>query len=259
MTALHSKASSLVTISVNGVVVQRVSGASNIPQKPLYVRLHARSTEYHAMAEGGEFRSFIKDFAYIPAESHSLDSNTAENVADSSSSSSTPTERAQQPLQLQLQHLRHTPRHAQLHHALSTLAWVDSEGATRSGLASSSVVCNVTSYGAIPFGTTNATHAGPSSTVAIQAAIDDCSNKGGGVVLLPEEHGAFVSGALFLRSNVTVYIGKGTTLLGATAIDAFASDATARLVIPPHRPNQRRAWRLKMSVARCCQRATFQC
>ena len=60
--------STSVTISVNGKVARRVTEAAEIPQKPLYVRLHARSTEYNAMAEGDSFESFIEEFSYTPAK-----------------------------------------------------------------------------------------------------------------------------------------------------------------------------------------------
>lgn len=56
-----------VTLSVNGAVARKVTGAANVPQKPLHVRLHARSTEYHAMSEGGAFESFIEEFSFEPA------------------------------------------------------------------------------------------------------------------------------------------------------------------------------------------------
>lgn len=56
-----------VTISVNGQVARRVSGAANVPQKPLYVRLHARSTEYTKMLEDATFKSFIEEFSFTPA------------------------------------------------------------------------------------------------------------------------------------------------------------------------------------------------
>ena len=60
-----------VTISVNGRVARRVSGAANVPQKPLYVRLHARSTYYNGMAEGTAFKSFIEVFSFTPAKKYS--------------------------------------------------------------------------------------------------------------------------------------------------------------------------------------------
>ena len=59
--------STAVSISVNGNVVRRVSGTASIPQKPLYVRLHARSTEYNSMMEGSSFESFIEEFSFTPA------------------------------------------------------------------------------------------------------------------------------------------------------------------------------------------------
>jgi hypothetical protein len=55
-----------VTIRVNGDVVRRVSDPAGVPQRPLYARLHARSTEYNAMAEGAAFESFIEEFSYTP-------------------------------------------------------------------------------------------------------------------------------------------------------------------------------------------------
>ena len=55
-----------VTIRVNGNVARRVSDPANVPQKPLYVRLHARSTEYNGMAEGATFESFIEEFSFTP-------------------------------------------------------------------------------------------------------------------------------------------------------------------------------------------------
>ena len=60
--------SSSVTISVNGKVARKVSGAENVPQKPLYVRLHARSTEYNGMSEGSAFESHIAELSYVPLQ-----------------------------------------------------------------------------------------------------------------------------------------------------------------------------------------------
>jgi hypothetical protein len=59
--------SSAVTISVNGKVVRKVTGAANVPQNPLYVRLHARSTEYNSMQEGSTFKSYIEEFSFTPS------------------------------------------------------------------------------------------------------------------------------------------------------------------------------------------------
>ena len=51
------------------------------------------------------------------------------------------------------------------------------------------------------------------STKAIQNAIDNCAKSGGGVVTL--RPGSYVTGALFLRSNVHLRIDKDVTLLGS--------------------------------------------
>ena len=102
--------------------------------------------------------------------------------------------------------------------------WVDSAGERRLG-GRSEMLCNITSYGAVP-GSSNSTHAGPSSTRAIQAAIDDCgAHAGGGTVVVPAGL-TFVSGSLFLRSNITLRVEAGATLLGATALDAWRTDSS---------------------------------
>jgi polygalacturonase len=50
-------------------------------------------------------------------------------------------------------------------------------------------------------------------TKAIQAAIDDCAAKGGGTVTLTK--GTYVSAPLILKSNVTLDVAAGATLLGS--------------------------------------------
>lgn len=67
--------------------------------------------------------------------------------------------------------------------------------------------CNVRSYGAKGDGSTK-------DTKAIQSAIDDCAQKGGGTVLLGG--GAFLSGPIVLKSNITLEIQKDSKLLGST-------------------------------------------
>lgn len=57
------------------------------------------------------------------------------------------------------------------------------------------------------------------NTAALQRAIDACGNLAeGGTVLLPAGGGSFVSGSLWLKSNLTFRIEKGSTLLGGTAM-----------------------------------------
>jgi len=71
---------------------------------------------------------------------------------------------------------------------------------------------NVTSYGAKADGKTI-------NTVAIQKAIDDCSSKGGGIVLFPQ--GTFVSGTLFLKSNVTLHLSHNSILKGSGRLEDY--------------------------------------
>jgi polygalacturonase len=68
-------------------------------------------------------------------------------------------------------------------------------------------VCNVRHYGAKGDGTTK-------DTAAIQAAIDACANKGGGTVTLPA--GNYLSAPIVLKSNITLHLDEGATLLGST-------------------------------------------
>ena len=56
-------------------------------------------------------------------------------------------------------------------------------------------------------------------TAAIQKAIDTCATAGGGKVLL--QGGQFLSGTIRLKSNVTLYVEAGATLLGSTDITDY--------------------------------------
>jgi exo-poly-alpha-galacturonosidase len=71
-------------------------------------------------------------------------------------------------------------------------------------------VYNILDYGAKDDTLTN-------NTKAIQAAINACTE--GGTVYIPK--GVFVSGALFLKSNMTLYVEKGGTLKGSTAVEDY--------------------------------------
>ena len=59
-------------------------------------------------------------------------------------------------------------------------------------------------------------------TDAIQRAIDQCSNNGGGVVVVPS--GRFLIGTVYLKSNVELSLSAGATLLGSTDISNYATD-----------------------------------
>src|SRR5258708_38611924 len=50
-------------------------------------------------------------------------------------------------------------------------------------------------------------------TKAIQAAIDNCAAKGGGTVSLTK--GVYVSAPILLKSNITLNVAAGATLLGS--------------------------------------------
>jgi hypothetical protein len=73
--------------------------------------------------------------------------------------------------------------------------------------AAAPTVYNVRDYGALPDGKTLA-------TAAIQRAIDAAGAAGGGTVSLPA--GTFRSGTLHLKSNVTLSLEPGATLLGSS-------------------------------------------
>ena len=64
----------------------------------------------------------------------------------------------------------------------------------------------ITDYGAVP---------GINSlqTEKIQSAIDKCFSEGGGEVIIPE--GTFMTGAIRLRSNVTLHLLKNACLKGS--------------------------------------------
>ena len=64
-------------------------------------------------------------------------------------------------------------------------------------------VYNVIDYGAVADNQTV-------NTTAIQKAINDCSAQGGGSVYI--SGGTYLTGTLFLKDNVTLYIEKGDTL-----------------------------------------------
>lgn len=69
-----------------------------------------------------------------------------------------------------------------------------------------SIKYDVTQYGAIP-------NDDRQDTAAIQSAIDACAAAGGGVVRIPA--GVFLSGALFIRDNITLHLEEGAILKGS--------------------------------------------
>jgi len=73
-------------------------------------------------------------------------------------------------------------------------------------------VIDVTTTGVIGDGSTL-------NTASIQKAIDDCAAAGGGTILFPP--GRYVTGTIQIRSNITLRLGKGATLLGSTNADDY--------------------------------------
>ena len=81
-------------------------------------------------------------------------------------------------------------------------------------------VCDVTKYGAKGNGKTK-------DTIAIQKAIDDCSaGAGGGTVHVPE--GTYVIAPISLKSNMTLHMVKGATLLGSPDMADYPKAMFAR-------------------------------
>lgn len=79
--------------------------------------------------------------------------------------------------------------------------------------AAAQKICDVKAYGAKGDGATK-------DTVAIQKAIDDCSQAGGGTVRLTGAT-TFVSAPLDLKSNITLEIDKGVTLAASSDHEDF--------------------------------------
>jgi polygalacturonase len=85
-------------------------------------------------------------------------------------------------------------------------------------VAHAAKVCDVREYGAKGDGTMK-------DTAAIQKAIDACAGKGGTVKL---SGGTFVSGPIMLKSNITLDVEKGATLLGSPDRADFPKATFAR-------------------------------
>lgn len=60
-------------------------------------------------------------------------------------------------------------------------------------------------------------------TEAVQKAIDACNENGGGRVVIPAGK-SFIIGTIYLKSNVTLYLGNGSTLKSTTDYNLYATD-----------------------------------
>jgi len=82
--------------------------------------------------------------------------------------------------------------------------WVNKVGAK--SFPASKKIFSVNDYGAVSDTATV-------NTKAIQKAIDDCAAKGGGIVTF--RSGTYVSGSIFIKTNVVLQIDKGVLILGS--------------------------------------------
>ena len=77
-------------------------------------------------------------------------------------------------------------------------------------------IFNILDFGAIGDGKTL-------NTAFINNAINACASAGGGMVYVPP--GVYLSGTVILKSNVTLYLEAGATLLGSTNIADYSASA----------------------------------
>ncbi len=95
------------------------------------------------------------------------------------------------------------------------LLWAVALFAPSTVSAQSAGVFDVRTFGAVGDGTTL-------DTQALQAAIDHCNAAGGGTVLVAG--GRYVTGTLYLKSNLCLRIEAGAAILGSTRIADYATD-----------------------------------
>ena len=84
---------------------------------------------------------------------------------------------------------------------------------------------NIRDFGAVPDGKTLCTK-------AIQQAIDECSQSGGGNVVIPS--GRYLSGTIYLKNDVVLNLESGAVLLGSTNIKDYSQ---AGLIRAEHKKN----------------------
>src|SRR5829696_4965356 len=94
--------------------------------------------------------------------------------------------------------------------AAPDLNWTKKVGARK--MPGKKTVFSVNNYGAKNDGKTIA-------TPFIQRAIDECAKKGGGIVTF--KTGAYLTGSIFLKSNVHLRIDKGVLLRGSTSFNDY--------------------------------------
>ena len=67
------------------------------------------------------------------------------------------------------------------------------------------------------------------STAAIQKAIDECAEEGGGRVIVPA--GTFITGTVFLKSNVNLFLENGAVLKGSTDLNDYSREGRSPGII----------------------------
>lgn len=83
---------------------------------------------------------------------------------------------------------------------------------TQAAITSTTGVFNIRDFGAVGDGKTL-------DTQAINKAIEECAAAGGGQILLPP--GKYLSGTVHLKSNVTLFLEAGATLVGTTDLNQY--------------------------------------
>lgn len=91
-----------------------------------------------------------------------------------------------------------------------SLTWIKEVGAKK--FPKEKKINSVAKYGAVGDGKTL-------NTKAIQSAIDECAQNGGGIVTFPA--GEYLTGAVFLKNGVNLRIDKNVTLLGSQNLDDY--------------------------------------
>src|SRR4051812_32514886 len=103
--------------------------------------------------------------------------------------------------------------------ALSSAACAAAPAAAQAVNSFAPRICNVRDYGA------GASRIFP-DTAAIQKAIDDCAGKGGGTVEVPR--GEYLTGPIFLKSNIRLHLAPCSELFFATDPSLYKADQSRR-------------------------------
>ena len=96
-----------------------------------------------------------------------------------------------------------------------------------SPLLVSAQVYNILNYGAVADGETI-------NTKAIQKAIDQCSLSGGKVII---PAGVFITGTLYIKNNVTIYLSDGAKILGSPSFADYPNNEVQYKNFFTHFPN----------------------